>query len=93
MVTHWTKLASEDLVAICEYTERELGAAQARRTALAIYDTADSLDTTPTEAVVGHKPETRELVLNELHFLIIYRVRLEAVEILRILHGRQKWPP
>ena len=66
--------------------------AQARRTALAIYEAADSLIMLPGRGRPGRKPNTRELVISGLPFVIIYRVHGEAVEITRILHGAQKWP-
>lgn len=36
--------------------------------------------------------ETRELVLVPLPFIIVYRVLPSAVEIIRIIHGAQRWP-
>lgn len=44
---------------------------------------------------LGRKPGTRELVVVHTPFVIVYRVRarLQRIEILRLLHGAQKWPP
>jgi toxin ParE1/3/4 len=36
---------------------------------------------------------TRELVVTRSPYLLIYRVREDAVEILRVIHGSQVWPP
>ncbi|WP_064695606.1 type II toxin-antitoxin system RelE/ParE family toxin [Rhizobium aegyptiacum] len=38
---------------------------------------------------------TRELVISRTSFIVIYRVRqkIGQVEILRLVHGAQKWPP
>ncbi|WP_049736363.1 type II toxin-antitoxin system RelE/ParE family toxin [Rhizobium ecuadorense] len=43
----------------------------------------------------GRIDGTRELVISRTSFIVIYRVRqkLEQVEILRLVHGAQKWPP
>ena len=92
MFVRWTKPAANDLTHISGYTQEHFGAAQARRTALAIYDAADSLTTLPDRGRPGRKPNTRELAISGLPFVIIYRVRGDAIEITRVLHGAQKWP-
>jgi toxin ParE1/3/4 len=92
MLVRWTKPAAEDLTHICDYTEEHFGPAQARRTALAIYDRVESLRTHPNLGRLGRKPNTRELDIARLPFIVIYRTRDGAVEINRILHGAQKWP-
>lgn len=47
----------------------------------------------PESGRPGRVPETRELVITRTPFLLIYRVLLDRVEILRMLHGAQQWPP
>lgn len=92
MIVRWTKPAADDLAHICDYTENRFGAAQARRAALAIYETADNLKAMPNRGRPGGKPNTREITVVGLPFVIIYRVGKEAAEIVRILHGSQQWP-
>jgi toxin ParE1/3/4 len=43
----------------------------------------------------GRKRGTRELVVNQTPFIVVYRVRpgAQRVEILRVLHGARQWPP
>lgn len=41
----------------------------------------------------GRVRGTRELVVGGTPYLIIYRVESDAVVILRLLHGAQRWPP
>ncbi|EJB01635.1 addiction module toxin, RelE/StbE family [Rhizobium leguminosarum bv. trifolii WSM597] len=43
----------------------------------------------------GRIDGTRELVISRTSLIVIYRVRqkLKQVEILRLVHGAQKWPP
>jgi plasmid stabilization system protein ParE len=91
MLVRWTKPAADDLTHISDYTQEHFGPAQARRTALAIYEAADSLTTLPSRGRPGRKPNTRELVISGLPFVIIYRIRGDAIEITRVLHGAQKW--
>jgi toxin ParE1/3/4 len=92
MIVRWMQPAADDLNHIADYTDEHFGAERARKTAIAIWDGADSLGTRPHLGRPGRKRNTRELVIADLPFLIIYRLRGQAVEILRILHGAQKWP-
>ena len=92
MLIRWTKPAADDFTRICDYTEEHFGPEQAHRTAEGIYDSAESLNTMPNRGRLGRKPNTRELVISGLPYLIVYRVREDVIEINRILHGAQKWP-
>lgn len=40
----------------------------------------------------GRRAGTRELVVPRTPFVVPYRVRGGFIEILRLLHGRQRWP-
>jgi len=40
----------------------------------------------------GRRPATRELVVGRTAYLVACRVRGDTIEILRVLHGRQRWP-
>lgn len=55
----------------------------------------DRLIDYPEMGRVGRKRGTRELVLNRTSFVLVYRIqiKLQSIEILRLLHGAQKWPP
>ena len=88
MLVRWTRPAADDPLHICDYTAERFGAAQARRVADAIYETAASLH----RGRKGRKPDTREMLISGFPFVIIYRVGQEAAEIARILHTSQQWP-
>jgi len=40
----------------------------------------------------GRLQGTRELVVSGTPFVVIYRVRLDVVQVLRLLHHARKWP-
>lgn len=92
MRVRWTKPAARDLTQICDYIEEKGSAATARRVALSIYESVAGLAKFPEQGRTGKKPGTRELILSGLPYLAVYRLRGEAVEVLRILHGARKWP-
>ena len=87
MHVRWTKTAVDDLTHICDYSEDHFGAEQGHRVAVAVYDSTESLRVMPNRGRVGRKPN-----VSGLPFVIIYRVGRGVVEILRGLHGAQKWP-
>ena len=40
----------------------------------------------------GRKQGTRELVISHTPFIVVYRIKGQRIELLRLLHGAQKWP-
>lgn len=55
---------------------------------------SDMLADHPEMGRAGRRRGTRELVINRTPFILVYRVRsrLKRIEILRLLHGAQKYP-
>lgn len=53
---------------------------------------AELLVTQPEMGRVGRVKGTRELVISRTPFIAVYRIKGERIEILRFLHGAQKWP-
>ena len=92
MRIRWTQPASRDLTQICDYLSKEDSRATARRVAILIYERVHTLTEFPELGRLGRKAGTRELIFSGLPYLAIYRIRGEAIEILRILHGAQVWP-
>jgi len=41
----------------------------------------------------GRLRSTRELVITALPYIVVYRVRRVAIQVARVLHGAQMWPP
>ena len=46
----------------------------------------------PLSGRMGRTPETRELVVAGTPFIVVYLVA-NHVELIRVLHGAQQWPP
>ena len=87
----WTKEAAADLENIANYLF-ENTPERAADLVQEIYDAPTAMVTFPYRGRVGRKLGTRELVLSPLPYVVDYQVRGEAVHVVRILHGSQKWP-
>lgn len=46
----------------------------------------------PNSGRTGRMPETRELVVTGTAYIVVYIVG-DHVELVRVLHGAQQWPP
>ena len=57
-----------------------------------IVQAASRLSAFPLSGRGGRLPDTRELVVPDLPYLIIYRVRGEDVIIANLFHTSRKWP-
>jgi toxin ParE1/3/4 len=87
----WLKPAVLDLHRVCEYIRQDNPAA-AEKTGASIEAAVDSLARFPEMGHIGEVPGTRELVIPRLPYFVVYRPKGDVVQILRVLHGKQKWP-
>ncbi|PRH88901.1 type II toxin-antitoxin system mRNA interferase toxin, RelE/StbE family [Labrys okinawensis] len=53
---------------------------------------AESLAALPKQGRPGRVAGTRELTVSGTSYLILYRLRGDYVDLLRVLHTRQQWP-
>ena len=91
MNVRWSALAAADMERIFAYVAKENPEA-ARGLVKALYDGASELRTFPLRGRVGRMPGRRELVVQSLPYVIVYRVKGETVEISRVLHGARRYP-
>ena len=91
MQLRWSEEAASDLERITSYLFEETPQ-HAPALVRAIYNAPSALLTFPHRGRAGKKENTRELVLSPLPYIVVYRIAGDAVHILRILHGAQKWP-
>ena len=90
MRIRWAGSAEGDLTQICDYLQGRDSPAAARRTAISIHKAIRSLVRFPRRGRIGPEPGTRELIVTNLPYLVVYRIREDVVEILRILHGAEQ---
>ena len=91
MRVRWTLTAADDLQDIANYLF-EKTPQNAARLIREIYGAPSSLKNFPKRGRAGKKPGTRELVLPSLPYVIVYQVRGDSVNIVRVLHASQEWP-
>ena len=92
MQIRWTRDAVRDFTKMCDYIDERSSGSTARRVAIVIHTAIDLLEQFPEHGRTGRKPDTRELVITGLPYVVIYRLGRGQIEILRILHGAQIWP-
>ncbi len=87
----WTVPALHDLEAEGDYIAQENPAA-AHQIMERLKQAANYLSDNPEIGRSGRVVGTRELVVTNTPYILPYRIRRERIEILRVLHGAQKWP-
>lgn len=90
MLVRWTRPALTDLIETQRFIAKENPDASSV-VAQRLWDAAQSLVSHPQIGRPGRVPGTRELPVPRTPYLIIYRIRQEAVEIIRLWHGRRDY--
>lgn len=91
MRVRWLRAALANLEAEGDYIAEDNPAA-ADRFVQRIFRATDLLAKNPAMGRPGRVAGTRELVIGDTPYIIPYRVRANAVEILRVFHAARKWP-
>jgi len=88
----WTQPANDDFLGLVAWiaAERPGSAASVGRR---ILNAVELLRDFPMQGRPGRSPDTRELVISGLPYLVVYSVEPATVVILRVLHGAMLWPP
>ena len=87
----WSPEAATDFAGIVDYI-RQQNPSAADRVARAIFESVTSLESFADRGRTGRVKGSRELILPSLPFVVVYRVERHVVEIVRVLHGSQRWP-
>lgn len=88
----WSRRAIRDLADAWDYVALDSEAAADRLLALLTH-CVERLASHPRAGREGRIKNTRELVLPGAPYVIAYRIkRNDDIEILRVLHGRRRWP-
>ena len=91
MRLRWTTPAANDLYNIVRYIQQDDPAAAAE-VAKTLYDGCGGLRNFPHRGRKGRIEGCRELVFPGLPYIVVYQIKDQVVELLRIYHGAQDWP-
>jgi len=87
----WTRIALEALEDIADYIAADNPRA-AYRVTETIRTSVERLAEFPNIGREGRVEGTRELVITGVPYIVPYRVRESAVEILTVFHTSRRWP-
>jgi toxin ParE1/3/4 len=91
MEIRWSKQAAVDLDRIYKRIRKD-NAVAAGVVIQTLYDGCTSLEKFPYRGRLSRMKGRRELVFPSLPYIAVYRVRADAIEIIRIYHAAQNWP-
>ena len=92
MRVRWSAESIDDLAALRAFIASE-SPASATRIARRISEIVETLLAENLESGrQGRVPGTRELVVAKTPFVVAYRIRADAIEVARVLHGARRWP-
>lgn len=89
----WSPESLNAILEIHRYTVRRFGHTQAGMTVARIRRAVRRLSSLPDSARIGRMPGTRELVVPDLPYIVVYRVDSDKnVLILSVIHAGRQWP-
>ena len=89
MRLRWTPAAADALETIADYLAQKIPSFE-HATIRQIYEAIATLKSMPNRGRAGSEAGTRELVISRLPYIVVHRVRSDAVEILHIYHGARE---
>ena len=92
MPIRWTRTAANDLDAIEDYLTKKNPVAAIEQILTILDQVEEFLPTYPEIGRDGRLGDTRELVIVNTKFIVMYRVEDEVIYILRVLHSSRQWP-
>jgi len=87
----WTGIAKTQLAELHTYISESNIAAADNQVAIVLH-AANSLANFPDLGRPGRRRGTRELVVSGTPYIVAYRNRKSAIEILAVIHGSRRWP-
>ena len=94
MRIRWTALAVAQLEEIEDYIAEDDPIAAYEVVTKILDRVALSLSRHPEVGRPGeHVPGTRELVIPDTPYILVYRLNGDCVDVVRVRHGAQLWPP
>ncbi|WP_037585344.1 type II toxin-antitoxin system RelE/ParE family toxin [Stenoxybacter acetivorans] len=90
MLVNWSNAAHNDLNEIVDYIALD-NIVVAENLSESLFNIAEKLGQMPYIGRNGRVAGTREFVAHP-NYIIVYKVKLDELRILRVLHGKRKYP-
>ncbi|MCL4490630.1 MAG: type II toxin-antitoxin system RelE/ParE family toxin [Nitrospirae bacterium] len=91
MHLEWARPALGDLKEAGDFISRDNPQA-AERMSERVKEAVEYLREYPNMGRPGRAAGTKELVVSGTPFIVVYRIKVPAIQILRVLHHARKWP-
>lgn len=91
MLINWAQSAEDDLSETLAWIMEQGDMDAAKRIAARIFSATERLSLFPHSGRPGLLPQTRELVLPDLPYFLVYQIQSHTVEILRVIHTSRLW--
>lgn len=91
MEVRWLRRALRNLEQAHSYIQKDNPEA-AKELILRIQAAASQLENYPLIGRIGRVEGTREFVIPNTPYIVVYRIKEESVEIIRILHTSKRYP-
>lgn len=88
---NWAESAYDDLTELLRYFQGQGEPETGKILAAKIHKATGTLRTFPHAGRVGLLPGTRELVIPQLPYFLVYQVQQHGVVVLRVLHTSRLW--
>jgi len=91
MRLRWTTPAAQDLYRIVQRIQKDNPRA-ASEVAEVLYEGCSRLKQFPRFGREGRIQGTRELIFAGLPYIVVYQIKDQNLDVVRIYHGAQDWP-
>ncbi|WP_320170517.1 type II toxin-antitoxin system RelE/ParE family toxin [Maridesulfovibrio sp.] len=88
---NWTETAYADLTELLDYFQKQNEPDIGKILVAKIYKATGILRTFPHSGRVGLLKETRELIIPHIPYFLVYQVRQDVVDLLRVMHTSKLW--
>lgn len=92
MQIKWLRKALRNLEQVHKYTLEQGSLEAASATIFRIQKATLQLSNYPLMGRPGRVEETRELVISQTSYIVVYRVKRNSIEILRVIHTSRRYP-
>jgi toxin ParE1/3/4 len=92
MIIHWQTQSRKDLQGALLYLDLQQSTAGPKVVQSIVSFTTKQLQVAPYSGRVGRIHGTRELIVPRSHYVVVYRIVNEEIQVLAVRHEARLWP-